>query len=348
MYIAGRNPQNVFIHLATAIMKDGDTVQARQGVLTKELTGVMVEIEHPCERVICHPHRNNNIFATIAETLWVLGGRNDLKFLSNYLPRAIDFSDDGKTWRGGYGPRLRNFDGKGLDQLEEVLKVLVLDQGSRRAVISIYDPDRDFVETKDTPCNNWLQFIVRFGKVDLHVTQRSCDVLWGFSGINTFEWSVLLECVAGILNVEVGKIKWFIGSAHVYDQHFDRVNKILEANRTFMSLYSFGARHKPAIFPTLGFLDRNLKTFFQEENSIRNGQTQVFSDTSSLIRTALYMMNIYKNIDNKDLVYSCIESMGDTDLTWAVLEYLQRKKNYDLTSVMTDEQEQFLSQFNRE
>jgi thymidylate synthase len=57
------------------------------------------------------PGRNNNVFAQLAETAWVLAGRNDLAFLGHYLPRVADFSDDGRTWRGAYGPRIRRWGG---------------------------------------------------------------------------------------------------------------------------------------------------------------------------------------------------------------------------------------------
>src|ERR1700746_3163624 len=63
------------------------------------------------------PGRGNNPFATMAETLWVYAGRNDVGTLSKWLPRARDYSDDGKIWDSGYGPRLRHWHNR-VDQIE--------------------------------------------------------------------------------------------------------------------------------------------------------------------------------------------------------------------------------------
>ena len=86
----------------------GEPVDSRGGTQTRELRSYTIGIKRPTERVLVLPERRNNPFAALAETMWVLGGRDDLAYLTRYLPRAGDFSDDGETWRGAYGPRLRN------------------------------------------------------------------------------------------------------------------------------------------------------------------------------------------------------------------------------------------------
>ncbi|PDQ34164.1 MAG: hypothetical protein B5766_13125 [Candidatus Lumbricidophila eiseniae] len=54
-----------------------------------------------------------------------------------------------------------------------------------------------------------LHFLVRHGRLSLNVALRSNDVLWGFSGINTFEWSVLQEMMAYWVGVEIGPASFF-------------------------------------------------------------------------------------------------------------------------------------------
>ncbi len=41
----------------------------------KEILSSLITIDNPNERAIVLKNRNNNIFALIAETLWVLGGK---------------------------------------------------------------------------------------------------------------------------------------------------------------------------------------------------------------------------------------------------------------------------------
>lgn len=211
--------------LAHLLLTEGTDVPSRVGA-TKELTFQHFTIADPLQREIVVQGRKANIAAQIAETMWVLGGRNDVEFLSHYLPRAADFSDDGKTWRAGYGPRLRAWPGRNFsnthDQLERVIELLKEDPGTRRAVLSIWDPAADLAPSKDIPCNNWLHFLGRDGVLDLHVAIRSNDVVWGWSGINQFEWSVLLEVVAYYTGLKVGRIHYAVSSLHMYDRHWDK------------------------------------------------------------------------------------------------------------------------------
>lgn len=210
----------------------GDDVGSRNGRV-KEFLNQQIVITDPTKREVLSTKRKANVFAQIAETMWVLSGRNDIKWLSAYLPRAKDYSDDGETWRGGYGPRLRHWRGIGwatgrpeVDQLAHVVETLKADPLSRRAVIAIYDPAADIPAGKDVPCNDFLQFQSRLGKLHLTVTVRSNDVMWGWSGINAFEWSTLQEIVASLLGIHVGPLTFNIGSLHLYEQHWDKANII--------------------------------------------------------------------------------------------------------------------------
>src|SRR5260370_32779014 len=154
------------------------------GCKVRELSNRLTVVERPQERCLVTPSRHNNIFATIAETMWILAGRNDLAFLSRYLPRAQDFSDDGQTWRAAYGPRLRNW--HGVDQLRENLTLMRHELSTRRAVMSIFDPAVDFIDSKDIPCNNWIHWLVRDDRLHINVPVRSNDLICGFSCLNSF------------------------------------------------------------------------------------------------------------------------------------------------------------------
>jgi thymidylate synthase len=205
-----------------------DEVGSRLGDKTKEKTFVGIRLNEPLNREILLPSRKANVAAQIAETMWVLTGRDDVAWLRNYLPRAEDFSDDGERWRGAYGPRLRAWDaGIGVvDQLAHIVKLLKEEPTTRRAVMTIYDPGRDSEPGKDIPCNNWLSFLSRNGFLDLHVAIRSNDVIWGWSGINQFEWSVLLEMVASFTGLTPGHLHFSTTSLHLYDRHYDRAEEI--------------------------------------------------------------------------------------------------------------------------
>ena len=237
------------------IMENGENVTVR-GQDTKEIQTFVMQITNPDQRVICIPHRNNNIFATIAETLWVLAGRNDIAFLSKYLPRAVDFSDDGVIWRAGYGKRLRNFDignvgNDHVDQVRENIDLLNEDNTTRRAVMSIFDPAEDFIRgTKDTPCSNWIHSMIRNDRLHSTIAVRSNDVMWGMSGINLFEWSVVMQLFASCIDTKIGEMHYLADSCHIYSRHYDRVQKIID-NTGFISMYDMGFGSIPIVVKDL-------------------------------------------------------------------------------------------------
>lgn len=210
---------------------NGEELGSRKGERVLERLHQQITLAEPWDRYPRLGLRRASLPAQIAEAMWILAGRNDVEWLSYYLPRAVEFSDDGETWRGGYGPRLRRFAGIGedIDQIAHVVDVLREDPTSRRAVISIYDPAIDSEPGKDIPCNDFISFQSRLGELHAHVFVRSNDLMWGWSGINAFEWSVLQEVVAGILGIEVGTLTFSISSLHAYDRHWEKLRKIGEA-----------------------------------------------------------------------------------------------------------------------
>lgn len=220
---AYNNINEAIPNLMENLVEYGETFDSRAGS-TKELTFIGITLRNPWQREIVVPSRKANIAAQIVETMWVLSGRNDIAALLPYLPRAADFSDDGKTWRSGYGPRLRNY--MGVDQLAYVVETLRANPSSRQAVCTIWDPTVDTEPGRDLACNNWLTFSCRGGVLDLMVGIRSNDAMWGWSGINAFEWSVVLEVVSGMTGLEMGQLHFAVTSFHLYEQHWEKAHKL--------------------------------------------------------------------------------------------------------------------------
>ena len=246
-------------------LSHGVTMRVRDREV-RELRNRFVVLGKPLERCVILPHRNNDVFATIAETIWMLAGRDDIVWLTHYLHRAGEFSDDGLRWRGAYGPRLREWND--TDQIDAVRRLLIADPMTRRAVMSIFDPARDFAESKDIPCNNWLHWMIRDGRLHLTVGVRSNDIVWGFSGINTFEWSVLHEAMAFWVGATVGEATYLAGSFHLYERHYAAAPKMVGAfNGTVC--YDFGLPN-PAFSTTWADFDAGIRDWFVAEARLRD------------------------------------------------------------------------------
>jgi thymidylate synthase len=260
-----RNISFATVDSVADVLQSGVEVRVR-GKLTRELLGRVTSLERPYERYLFVPKRHNDVFAQFAETMWMLAGRDDIGWLARYLPRAPEFSDDGKIWHGAYGPRLRRWN-ESIDQLNEVRQLLTKDLTSRRAVMTLFDPARDYIVSKDIPCNNWLSWIARDGRLHLSVAIRSNDAMWGFSGVNAFEWSVLQELMSFWLGLETGPTTYFATSFHLYDIHFDRVRQM---NKSFHGLtpYDFGIGRAP-FRTSWDEFEGKLKQWFSVEEMIR-------------------------------------------------------------------------------
>lgn len=261
------------------LLEYADEVGSRNGRV-KELLNTQITLREPWRREILTVGRGANIFAQIAETCWVLAGRNDIEWLSAYLPRARDYSDDGETWRSGYGPRIREWGGwphqdsmgaVGLDQLLYVIQSLDEDSLSRQAVINIWDPEIDTTYGKDRACNTQLQFLNRNGSLYLTVTVRSNDVMWGWSGINAFEWSVLQEIVASLLRLSVGPLTFNIGSLHLYEPHWEKARKIIRLLNEVEPWDTELRFNTNGRMTTLDDVDDLLNSFFMWEERCRIG-----------------------------------------------------------------------------
>lgn len=285
------NVNDALPELSRQLMNEGDEVGSRLGERTMELTHVGIRLDKPWQREIVHPDRKANVAAQIAETMWVLSGRNDIGWLSSYLPRAGDFSDDGRTWRSGYGPRLRDY--AGVDQLARVVELLRTSPGTRQAVLSIWDPQVDGTPGKDTACNDLLQFLSRKGELDLHVYIRSNDLIWGWSGINAFEWSALQEIVAGLTGLMVGELHFTIGSLHVYDRHWAKAHAL--ADRPMEQSFSSDSPRFDSPY-TLTRVDQLSSLWFDLERLIREGWpigSQVDNFPEPMLRSWLRVLQWY-------------------------------------------------------
>lgn len=322
-----RDVEQAFLAELRAVVDSGDPVEVR-GERTRELRARLVEVSEIRSRHLTLPHRNNNVFAAIAESMWVIAGRNDLNFLSAYLERAIDFSDDGVTWRAGYGPRLRNWNG--VDQLAEIVKILREDPLSRRAVASIYDPDRDFVASRDIPCNNWLHFLIREGRLDLHVAARSTDIWWGFSGINAFEWTLLLEVMARWLRCAPGRLVFFSSSLHLYERHFDRASRLLASQP---DRNTSGEAEQPRFDTDWEDAPAAWEEWMRLEAGIRSGQDLSALNcnlTDPLLLAYIQMIDLYwaaQNGAEAGLLDEKLAGLGDGRLAAAAREYLGRPQH---------------------
>lgn len=250
---------------------------------------VIFKITNPLAREITIPERRWLKVLAYAESLWIASGRNDIAYIAHYLPRMKDFSDDGSTMRGGYGPRYRDYNGnvedyskealnvrqKGsVDQLRYVIECFRQDVETRRAVISFGDPMKDdfngdgqLKESKDIPCTRELHFIKQAdsNKLDLIVRMRSNDLIWGASAVNIFNYTFMQEYVSSILGLDIGNYYHIADNLHYYEHHDLMIHRLAEVDE---------CEEQPLLFTktfrTLAEFDALVTKLLEEEQAMRS------------------------------------------------------------------------------
>lgn len=188
---------------------------------------VALVYNEPTERVIFHPERDANPFFHLMECLWMMAGRNDVKWISRFNSNIASYSDDGKIFHGAYGHRWRSH--FGFDQLEKIAEALTQNPDDRRAYLQIWDAQTDLGrDGKDFPCNVGIGFEVSaHGRLDMSVFNRSNDLVWGATGANAVHMSFLQEVMASWIRVPVGRYWQITKNMHVYDSVWEKYKPII-------------------------------------------------------------------------------------------------------------------------
>jgi len=129
-----------------------------------------------------------------------------------------------------YGAQWRNFNG--IDQLQYILDELKNNPGSRRMILSAWNPS-EIKNMALPPCHTLIQFYVANDKLSLQLYQRSADIFLGVP-FNIASYALLLMMVAQVTGYEVGDFIHTLGDAHIYQNHLEQVN--LQLSRTPRSL----------------------------------------------------------------------------------------------------------------
>lgn len=206
---------DLFTSACSVVLREGVLTRPR-GMVTREVMGAHLELTGPRRRFVdLPPFRIINPAFAVAEAVWILSGSDD-PWIYEFNRALTLYADDG-VLRGAYGPRLRRWNGA-VDQLDKVRRQLLEDPDSRRAVVTLYDPQRDHSDHRDVPCTLAYRFFLRNGRLVMHTTMRSQDLWLGFP-YDVFTATLIQELLAGWLGAAVGEYHHHVDSLHLYAQN---------------------------------------------------------------------------------------------------------------------------------
>lgn len=325
MYTAEYTGINSFLVGASTLLLNEGVKRETRGKLCIELPEpFLFKITNPTARIVTIAERKWNPILPFAESLWLAVGRNDLEFIGHYLNKMKEFSDDDEFLRGGYGPRLRKYNGinddykiknpstidisrfgkSEVDQFDFICKVFEKDIFSRRAIISIGDPPKDCFTldgsikiTKDFPCTRLLHFQKQpnSNKLNMTVYMRSNDFMWGASAVNIFNFTFMLEYFSQILKMDIGHYYHIVNNFHFYDEFKETLQSISKAGKPA----DIGFKYSKTFCDLSGF-DKKLNLLKDEEYKLRRGGNAELVDFKDGFfgdwYKAFYVFNTHKKV----------------------------------------------------
>jgi thymidylate synthase len=189
-------------------------------------------------------------FRSVAyELLWFLRGESNVRWLQAHGVSIWDeWADEDGELGPVYGVQWRSWptpDGRTIDQIAEVVRLLREEPDSRRIVVSAWNV-ADLTKMALMPCHALFQFHVAGERLSCQVYQRSADVFLGVP-FNIASYSLLTHMLAQQCDLEPGDLVWTGGDCHVYDNHRDQVEEQL-AREPFPYPTLSLRRRPPSIF----------------------------------------------------------------------------------------------------
>lgn len=221
----------------TELNKQGNFIEtaSRNGPVRRFRGPATIMWTRPQHRVSFDPLRDANPAFHLFESLWMLSGENDVERPKYFASAMGAFSDDGITFNGAYGHRWVNHFGG--DQIREyVIPALRKNPEDRRVVLQMWDGDHDMksalAASKDVPCNLGCTFDAAQGdgRLHLNVFNRSNDLVWGATGANVVQFSMLQEYVASACGMGIGVYEQISTNSHLYLELNEVSKKMLAVN----------------------------------------------------------------------------------------------------------------------
>lgn len=323
--ISERNAHRTLVRGATLITRYGVERDSRNGKVLQMPQPTTFHYQNPVEKIVWFKERDANPFFHFMEALWMLGGRNDVDFVSRYVKTMGQFSDDGVTFNGAYGFRWRVHFGR--DQLHDIVENLRRNQEDRRNVLTMWDGGHDLgLQSKDVPCNTQAYFQINpEGSLDMTVCNRSNDMVWGALGANCVHFAMLQEFMAAAVGVPVGGYWQMSANMHVYERHFELITKLNDVTVNNQDRYDLPLEHFPlmSIAPETWMQDLAI---FLDEGPIVGFRDPFFRRVATPIYQAFQAYQNKNDPRRIDAALQILDQCKDPAWAMACSEWLERRR----------------------
>ncbi|VDD87825.1 unnamed protein product [Enterobius vermicularis] len=131
-----------------------------------------------------------------------------------------------RHWGATYRGVGENYQGQGIDQLAEVIRLVKEEPNSRRIILSSWNV-QDLSLMALPPCHTLAQFSVKNGELHCQLYQRSGDMGLGVP-FNLASYGLLTHMIARVCDLKPGDLHHALGDAHVYLSHITALKEQLK------------------------------------------------------------------------------------------------------------------------
>jgi thymidylate synthase len=237
------NSERAYLDLLEEILEHGKKREDRTKIGVIGLFGKMLKFDLREEFPLL---TTKKVWFTgvVRELLFFLSGKTDTKILLEkgvkiwekntskefLLSKGLDYEvgDMGPgysfQWRhfgAEYEGCSKDYTGKGVDQITNLIEGIKNDPFGRRHIINAWNV-ADLDKMALPPCHMLCQFYVDEGYLDCMMNQRSADMFLGVP-FNIASYSLLTHIIAKLTNLLPRYFIHILGDAHIYSNHVEQV-----------------------------------------------------------------------------------------------------------------------------
>lgn len=210
-------------------------VKDKTGVKMVELIAPRIELD-PNQPILDFGARKTPMKYAEAELKWYDSQDLSVTEIGKDAQIWLKIADKNGKVNSNYGWCIFSTDNG--SQYTSAINQLLEDSESRRSCMIYNRPSMQTDYNKDGMndfmCTFATQHLIRNKELIYIVMMRSQDAIYGF--FNDFYWHCIVydrmftQLQKKYVNLQKGKIVWIANSFHVYERHFDMLNKIIESN----------------------------------------------------------------------------------------------------------------------
>jgi thymidylate synthase len=223
-----------YLDLVRHIYENGTQKGDRTGTGTKSVFGYQMRFDLS-KGFPMLTTKKLHLKSIIHELLWFINGDTNIKYLNENGVKIWDaWANKNGDLGPVYGAQWRNWNNKGIDQLQMVIDQIKSNPNNRRIMVSAWNPEvmpdtaKSFEENVANakaalpPCHAFFQFYVADGKLSCQLYQRSADVFLGVP-FNIASYALFTLMIAQVCDLKPGEFIHTFGDAHLYNNHFEQI-----------------------------------------------------------------------------------------------------------------------------